>query len=881
MTTSVSEIVVQNQPVVHDVEALVQAAVSVLTNDMAIATHDQLPSSSAAGNVQLLVDTSSSIQERLYMCTDCNLAFYGAQGEQEWQWHLKQHKPFKCDLCSEAYEDKESLKTHVRSHSIQMPFVCDKCGSAYSLKSNLTQHMKTHEDSLYRCAECDIYFKTQANLMKHLKMHSGDTINLFQCDTCNKQFTQQKNLVQHMKIHQGTVGKQYKCPECPAAYSYKCHLSRHLIIHTGEKPYKCKFCGKAFNRNAHLIRHRKMHSGAEKEWKCQQCGFAFWEKGDLVRHMKSHEGNRPLKCDFCEQTFVWKRYLYKHLINHHKEEGKHFCRTCCACLGSEEELIQHEVVEHSNKRQLTHTCVICNEEFHFKYKLDEHMYQHTGEMAHACEKCPLKFISRRELDRHVAEHQQEVSFRCNTCEKTFSNIEELQVHVKLHTGNAKYICSVCRATFRWRSQLTSHMVVHSNDQDFKCGLCIKKFKRKRDLSRHVKIFHDTRPPYTCVECRKDFHSPVNLMQHKIETHWRNQDIEPGKFACKHCTGMFGIKPDLDRHLSKVHPPRPFICIPCSKRFIKIKFLEKHFEVKHEGEKMEEGRNYEVKNLNKTETIAKNEIVTEDGNMSVEVETVNLDENEGNMVQESNELEQNALVIQGVEMLPAHEFTANNVEQEKSTPEITIPIPEAITLAEFAQQGTGDSVIPVFLQHDISKLHQDTHAVETQRAHILATKAVTSSPQVITAGSSTVAASKSSVIPQIVKIPRPQVVQIGQSVVPLSNTGQSETVVASSAEVSKPVLTTAVKIPILNKGTNQGTHVIVQKLSGPRKGITIIPIPSGQAAAGMGTQAVPVKLTGNIPNWELTSASDLAVAQISQLEDNGKAESTKVENIIPL
>jgi hypothetical protein len=40
------------------------------------------------------------------MCTDCNLAFYGEQGEQEWHWHLKQHKPFKCDLCSEAYEDR-------------------------------------------------------------------------------------------------------------------------------------------------------------------------------------------------------------------------------------------------------------------------------------------------------------------------------------------------------------------------------------------------------------------------------------------------------------------------------------------------------------------------------------------------------------------------------------------------------------------------------------------------------------------------------------------------------------------------------------------------------------------------------------------------------
>ncbi|XP_060566669.1 gastrula zinc finger protein XlCGF57.1-like [Ruditapes philippinarum] len=579
MTTTASEITVQNQTSVHDVEALVQAAVSVLTNDMQIATHDHghVVQDAEHGTVQLLVDTctSNNIQERLYMCTDCNLAFYGEQGEQEWHWHLKQHKPFKCDLCSEAYEDRESLKTHVRTHSIQMPFVCDKCGSAYSLKNNLTQHMKTHEDKLYQCGECDVLFKSQVNLEKHLRLHTG-AVTVFTCETCNKKFSHQKNLVQHMKIHQGNSGKQFKCPECPAAYSYKCHLSRHLIIHTGEKPYKCKFCGKAFNRNAHLIRHRKMHSGGEKEWKCEHCGFAFWEKGDLVRHIKSHEGNRPLKCDYCEQTFVWKRYLLKHLNNYHKADDKHFCKTCLECLPSEEDLVEHEANNHANKRALTHKCEICEMEFHFKYKLDEHMYQHTGEKAHACEKCPERFISRKDLDRHMIDHQQEVSFRCNTCEKTFSTIDELQSHVKLHTGNAKYSCSLCHASFRWKSQLTSHMVVHSADRDFKCTFCARKFKRKRDLIRHVKIYHDTKPPYTCTECNKDLHSPYNLMLHKTETHWKETDIEPGKFPCINCTGVFGLQSDLQRHLEKVHPPRPNICILCMKRFTLFKFFTKTF-----------------------------------------------------------------------------------------------------------------------------------------------------------------------------------------------------------------------------------------------------------------------------------------------------------------
>ena len=531
-----------------------------------------------------------------------------------------------------------------------------------------------------------------------------------------------------------------------------------LIFLSGDKPYKCKFCGKAFNRNAHLVRHRKIHNGGEKEWKCEQCGFSFWEKSDLVRHIKSHEGNRPFKCDFCEQTFVWKRYLYKHLKNNHRTLDRHFCPGCCQCFESETELQNHQAENHPQKKALTHTCDVCQEEFHFKYKLDEHMYQHTGRKAHECDKCSQKFVSRKELDRHKAEHSQEVSFSCNTCDKSFLSVEELQKHLRMHTGGGKFSCTVCGLTFRWRSQLTNHMVVHSTDHDYPCSICNKEFKRKRDLTRHVKIFHDTKPPYTCTECNLDFHSPINLHQHKSETHWKKQDELDNYYSCTKCSGLFKIKSDLEKHVLKVHPPRPYWCAFCNKRFTCLKWIEKHFELKHPGEIMIEGTTYEIRPHK--EPMMAPQILEEAGFEIATngVEEVKLD-NEEMKEEVSNEIVLDHVYAEGTDVQETLIDGQNVVvvqtvdDQMIETSELQphTPISEAITLAEFSQQATGNTVIPVFLQKNQTsdldggsniELQQVNSGVQNVARLIAQPTKIESNPAIVTTKG-----------PQIIKITR--------------------------------------------------------------------------------------------------------------------------------
>ena len=359
----------------------------------------------------------------------------------------------------------------------------------------------------------------------------------------------------------------------------------------GEKPYRCKFCGKAFNRNAHLVRHRKIHSEGEKQYRCEECNFAFWEKSDLQRHIRSHAGNRPFQCEFCEQTFTWKRYLWKHLNIHHKDDTHLFCQDCCKCFESEEKLEEHKIEAHSNKKQLTHTCLHCGEEFYFKYKLDEHTFQHTGIKAHKCEKCNAAFVSRRELERHVADHSMEVSFHCNTCDQNFASIQDLQTHVTLHAGRGKFQCGECNLTFKWKSQLKAHMISHNETRAFPCPNCNKDFKRVKDLKRHQRIYHEMQPPYRCNECNIDLHSPLGYIKHEKSVHSAEAVKETSRgYECTHCSGAFKLKADLDHHM-KIHLPKPYVCSTCSKEFSKLKFIKKHLSLKHGIEEAFENEHY--------------------------------------------------------------------------------------------------------------------------------------------------------------------------------------------------------------------------------------------------------------------------------------------------
>ena len=59
-----------------------------------------------------------------------------------------------------------------------------------------------------------------------------------------------------------------------------------MRIHTSEKPFVCTECQQRFVRRIDLTRHMRAHTG-EKPFVCTECQRRFAYKSNLNRHMKS------------------------------------------------------------------------------------------------------------------------------------------------------------------------------------------------------------------------------------------------------------------------------------------------------------------------------------------------------------------------------------------------------------------------------------------------------------------------------------------------------------------------------------------------------------------------------------------------------------------
>ena len=103
---------------------------------------------------------------------------------------IVQDKKHKCDKCSAQYQQRSSLKAHMRICGLSKNFKCKLCDNAYAEQRGLDKHFKDIHASHHPCEYCTLVFKTPDALEFHL-------YSMHKCKTCGTVFSNMWDLKSH------------------------------------------------------------------------------------------------------------------------------------------------------------------------------------------------------------------------------------------------------------------------------------------------------------------------------------------------------------------------------------------------------------------------------------------------------------------------------------------------------------------------------------------------------------------------------------------------------------------------------------------------------------------------------------------------------------
>ena len=101
---------------------------------------------------------------------------------------------------------------------------------------------------------------------------------------------------------------------------------------------------------------------------CPICGKVVQTGGSLTRHMHKAHGIFKWSCDLCDEKFITKRDLRKHVNRNHNDNSSNQCPVCGKVFGADIWLIRHLHKEHGVSK---YPCNFCNEKFTRKFEIDQ------------------------------------------------------------------------------------------------------------------------------------------------------------------------------------------------------------------------------------------------------------------------------------------------------------------------------------------------------------------------------------------------------------------------------------------------------------------------------------------------------------------------------
>jgi KRAB domain-containing zinc finger protein len=246
------------------------------------------------------------------------------------KFYLQKHKKekhlasFKClqEDCDRMFYTEYKMKVHyqVKHTDIRKDrgeFPCGICDKVFKYQRYLTDHRKLHSENrpIYECNYCGKKFKSNPAYTSHLVTHEKPEPDIL-CDKCDKKFYFLSQLKHHIfMVHEDT---KYACDFCGKKIRTRESLKNHIKVNhdEGEPDVPCKLCPMKFRTKLQLKLHNEIRH--EEKISCKFCDKLLSSKGCLSVHMRMVHKKLKYPCfyDGCEQTYVQRQLLRKHLKKH-------------------------------------------------------------------------------------------------------------------------------------------------------------------------------------------------------------------------------------------------------------------------------------------------------------------------------------------------------------------------------------------------------------------------------------------------------------------------------------------------------------------------------------------------------------------------------------
>lgn len=525
-------------------------------------------------NVKDIAMDSALPGSQVYYCETCSVPF---ESPEECNAHFFENHPtagengekrmskrYKCNECSKLFRHRTAFRSHVMINHGTMPHKCEICGSCFERRPKLVKHMERwHGENSkgkvlerYKCDQCERFFVRNQDRIRHEQIvHNTEapaklpTVwegrkSNFPCSKCDRKFPSMKTMRIHFSLKHPDVPVRFKCTVCSKLFKHKTTLRDHMANHTGDQPYGCDQCEERFVRKKDLDRHVEEVHDAEDS---------------------NIEPRQRFPCGHCPRSLLSKTARALHIRHHHADK---------------EPTIGKQVLLNLPKSL---TCSHCKKVFTSRNTLKLHVLNHMGKLPHQCDQCDAGFYKPADLLKHKERYHSEGSplslasrFKCAYCPRIFIRKSARRYHHTVFHGmvskknapvnagpagtkrvvkpdpDMEFPCGLCTLVFVTAQMLQTHHKQHHPDEEFffKCPLCPKRTTQRNYYFSHVRA-HEGKDRHACELCNAKFDRKVLLFNHQRLYH-----SETGKtsmiFKCTVCDREFMRNQDRVRHQVTVH-----------------------------------------------------------------------------------------------------------------------------------------------------------------------------------------------------------------------------------------------------------------------------------------------------------------------------------------